>query len=156
MYSLQVRLLRQVGYVHAQVHELPQSAQDVISRQLSTAGNPAAAFSEAAVQRPWAQTATEADYDELAAVSEYASWVLAHGYALNHMTVAVHRLPAADDPAKPAFRCITCQRRPAPAQNLAQTEAQLDWPEPASSSAAHASSMPMKGRRTLAFGDSVH
>ena len=95
---------------HEQVHELPRSAQDVIDRQLDSAGDPAAAFAEAAEQRPWARTATEADYDELAAVSEYATWVLAHGYALNHMTVAVHRLPSADDPAKPAFRCVTSHR----------------------------------------------
>ncbi len=100
------------------MHELPESAQNIIGRQLSTAGDPAGAFSEAAAQRPWAQTATEADYVELAAVSEYASWVLAHGYALNHMTVAVHRLLAADDSAKPAFRRVTHHQRRRPWRKL--------------------------------------
>ena len=90
----------------AQVHELPESAIDIIERHLASAGDPAGAFTSAAERPPWAATATEADYEALAAVSEYAGWVLAHGYALNHMTMAVHRLHAEGDSAKPAFRCV--------------------------------------------------
>ena len=56
-----------------QVHELPQSASDIIERQLASAGDPAAAFSAAAERPPWAATATEADYEALAAVSECVS-----------------------------------------------------------------------------------
>ena len=91
------------------MHELPQSASDIIERQLASAGDPAAAFSAGSGRPPWAETATEADYDALAAVSEYASWVLAHGYALNHMTMAVHRLRSAANPGEPAFRCVAAR-----------------------------------------------
>jgi hypothetical protein len=40
---------------------------------------------------PWGVASRE-DYDTLAAESEYAAWTLANGYALNHLTAAVHRL----------------------------------------------------------------
>lgn len=40
---------------------------------------------------PWA-TPTYQDYEVLAAESEYAAWVLAHGYLLNHFALATHRM----------------------------------------------------------------
>lgn len=40
--------------------------------------------------RPW--QASHAAYQELAAVSEYASWVAAYGFRPNHFTVSVNRL----------------------------------------------------------------
>lgn len=49
---------------------------------------------------PWS-IPTAADYDVLAAESEYAAWVLAHGYSLNHTTISVHGLPGG--PAIDAF-----------------------------------------------------
>jgi hypothetical protein len=36
---------------------------------------------------------TLADYEELAAESEYAAWVICNRYYLNHFTIAVHNLP---------------------------------------------------------------
>jgi len=41
---------------------------------------------------PWTQPPSFDDYKALEEESEYAAWVLIHGYALNHTTVAVHRL----------------------------------------------------------------
>lgn len=40
---------------------------------------------------PWPIPTLE-DYQTLAEESEYAAWVLVNGYALNHTTIAVHRL----------------------------------------------------------------
>lgn len=40
---------------------------------------------------PWPAPSL-ADFNALAEESEYAAWVLCHGYAVNHATVAVHRL----------------------------------------------------------------
>ena len=39
---------------------------------------------------PW-QTPSLEDFEALAEESEYAAWVLANGYALNHTTLTVHR-----------------------------------------------------------------
>ncbi|XP_002968786.2 uncharacterized protein LOC9658635 [Selaginella moellendorffii] len=40
---------------------------------------------------PW-ENPSVADYERLAQESEYAAWTLANGYALNHLTISVHRL----------------------------------------------------------------
>lgn len=45
----------------------------------------------AAGARPWAAP-SEGDYDALLAESEYAAWVLANGFALNHTALALHRV----------------------------------------------------------------
>lgn len=44
---------------------------------------------------PWGAPTLE-EYETLAEESEYAAWVLVNGYALNHATVAVHRLAGAE------------------------------------------------------------
>lgn len=45
--------------------------------------------------RPW--SCTGADYDRLLEESEYAAWVAAFGFRVNHFTVAVHHLPEYPD-----------------------------------------------------------
>lgn len=32
------------------------------------------------------------DFQKLASESEYGAWILAHGYAINHVAIAAHRL----------------------------------------------------------------
>ena len=39
------------------------------------------------------RTPTVADYEALAAESEYAAWVIYNRYYLNHFTISVHNLP---------------------------------------------------------------
>lgn len=46
------------------------------------------------LHQPLWRTPTLADYQMLAAVSEYASWVIYNRYYLNHFTISVHNLPA--------------------------------------------------------------
>lgn len=50
-----------------------------------------AALSSVLGALPW-PLPPAADYEELARESEYAAWTLVNGLALNHTTVAVHRL----------------------------------------------------------------
>lgn len=45
--------------------------------------------------RPW--TVRSDDYDRLIEESEYAAWMAAFGFRVNHFTVAVHALPSFDD-----------------------------------------------------------
>ncbi|WP_068715353.1 DUF1338 domain-containing protein [Vibrio tritonius] len=45
--------------------------------------------------RPWSLSYT--DYQILAAESEYAGWLAAHGYGANHFTVSVNQLSAFDE-----------------------------------------------------------
>lgn len=44
------------------------------------------------LHRPLWRTPTLADYQTLAAVSEYASWVIYNRYYLNHFTISIHNL----------------------------------------------------------------
>lgn len=48
---------------------------------------------DAFLHRPLWRTPTWADYQTLAAESEYAAWVIYNRYYLNHFTVSVHNLP---------------------------------------------------------------
>ncbi|KAG2491926.1 hypothetical protein HYH03_009661 [Edaphochlamys debaryana] len=43
---------------------------------------------------PWPRPSLDA-YEALLAESEYAAWVMVHGYSLNHTALALHRLPPA-------------------------------------------------------------
>ena len=45
------------------------------------------------LHQPLWRTPTVADYDALAAESEYAAWVIYNRYYLNHFTISVHGLP---------------------------------------------------------------
>ncbi|KAL4451426.1 hypothetical protein ABPG77_009498 [Micractinium sp. CCAP 211/92] len=78
------------------VEELSPEAQAVV---LKYAGGPAAAallgkygpMSSLLGVQPWCTPSLD-DWELLSQESEYAAWVLVHGYALNHTTIAVHRL----------------------------------------------------------------
>ena len=52
---------------------------------------------DAFLHTPLWRTPTWADYQQLAAESEYAAWVIYNRYYLNHFTVSVHNLPAGVD-----------------------------------------------------------
>ncbi|KXZ54720.1 hypothetical protein GPECTOR_4g788 [Gonium pectorale] len=82
-----------------QVEQLSGAAQEVIRG--ATAWAAEAAPEAVTVQvltalltgaLPW-RPPTLGQYEQLLAESEYAAWVLAHGYNLNHTAVALHRLP---------------------------------------------------------------
>ncbi|NBV83872.1 DUF1338 domain-containing protein [bacterium] len=45
------------------------------------------------LHRPLWRTPTWVDYQDLAAESEYASWVIYNRYYLNHFTITIHNLP---------------------------------------------------------------
>ena len=49
---------------------------------------------DAFLHRPLWRTPTLADFQQLAAESEYASWVIYNRYYLNHFTISIHNLPA--------------------------------------------------------------
>ncbi|KAI7840585.1 hypothetical protein COHA_005736 [Chlorella ohadii] len=77
------------------VEELSSQAQAVIRKYAG--GTDAALLGKYGVMssllgvQPWCTPSWE-DFQTLAAESEYAAWVLVNGYALNHTTIAVHRL----------------------------------------------------------------
>lgn len=75
------------------VEELSSDAQAVISKYTRSATKLAkhAAIASVLNSLPW-PTPTAEDYKSLARESEYAAWTLVNGYALNHLTISVHRL----------------------------------------------------------------
>eukprot|EP00741_Cyanophora_paradoxa_P011247 tig00020554_g10866.t1 len=76
------------------IDELSAKAQGIIKRYLDEADPAARKFgilSSLMEERPW-PTPSAADFDALAAESEYASWTLMNAYAFNHVTVAIHDL----------------------------------------------------------------
>ena len=82
------------------VAALSKRAQEIIRRATARAAplGRHAALAAAVHEAPWPPP-TLADYKQLAKESEYAAWVLVHGFTLNHATVAVHRLSAPPAPA---------------------------------------------------------
>lgn len=46
------------------------------------------------LHQPLWRTPTLTDYQQLATVSEYASWVIYNRYYLNHFTISIHNLPS--------------------------------------------------------------
>ncbi|GIL53430.1 hypothetical protein Vafri_9032 [Volvox africanus] len=91
-------VLPRVFVSEIQVEKLSPEAQGIISRATSWA----AAGDEAVMVQvmtalltgtaPWPRPSLE-QYELLLKESEYAAWVLAHGYSLNHTALALHRLP---------------------------------------------------------------
>ena len=84
------------------VKDLSQQAQDIIhsyTREVSSDPvdqlnlDDSAAVDTFLHSALW-RTPTVADYNLLAAESEYAAWVIYNRYYLNHFTVSVHNLPA--------------------------------------------------------------
>jgi hypothetical protein len=81
------------------VGELPAAAQAIIAGLIAQLPARFAARDDLPwAGRPW--SITGADYDALRAVSEYAAWVAAFGFRVNHFTVDVNALTTfADLPA---------------------------------------------------------
>ncbi|HEY9260299.1 DUF1338 domain-containing protein [Chitinophaga sp.] len=84
------------------VNDLSEAAQDIIHRYTSEVKtdpvntlqlDDASAVDTFLHSSLW-RTPTLADYQLLAAESEYAAWVIYNRYYLNHFTVSVHNLPA--------------------------------------------------------------
>jgi len=76
------------------VDQLSPAATAVVHRYTSAAagsGSGAIANAARAGRCPW-PTPTLADYNTLAAESEYAAWTLVHGFGLNHVAISVHQL----------------------------------------------------------------
>lgn len=80
------------------IEELPAAAQATIHRLL---GQLTMGFGDRddlpRAGRPW--RLTHATYGELLAVSEYAAWVAAFGFRVNHFTIDVNRLRTVDSVA---------------------------------------------------------
>eukprot|EP01018_Ginkgo_biloba_P010542 Gb_15393 [translate_table: standard] len=75
------------------VDQLSPEAQAIIKKYTgcSAGGNKYAALASVLGSLPW-PTPLFSDYQCLARESEYAAWTLVNGYALNHLTISVHRL----------------------------------------------------------------
>ena len=77
------------------VPALSSGAQAIIAKYAERAEGLAPHAGTASLLRtPLWGAASREDYEALAAESEYAAWTLVNGNALNHATVAVHRLGA--------------------------------------------------------------
>jgi len=101
-YAPPVSDLPRIFISELKVEELSSEAQRIISHYSGIEDEPKLYLKPEALRRriavtgllgctPWGQV-TKADYQKLAAESEYAVWVLVNGYALNHATISVHRL----------------------------------------------------------------
>ncbi|VVA90257.1 unnamed protein product [Arabis nemorensis] len=75
------------------VEQMTSQAQDVIRKytEASPGGKKYAALSSALGILPW-EKPLSSEFEQLARESEYAAWTLVNGYALNHVTISVHRL----------------------------------------------------------------
>jgi hypothetical protein len=81
------------------VAALTKRAQGIVKRATARASGLGrhAAMSMMLHEPPW-PAQPYADYLQLAKESEYAAWVLAHGFTANHVTVATHRLKSPPNP----------------------------------------------------------
>ncbi|XP_023645015.1 uncharacterized protein LOC17896649 [Capsella rubella] len=75
------------------VDQMSSQTQDVIKKytQASPNGKKYAALSSALGTLTW-EKPLSSEFEQLARESEYAAWTLVNGYALNHVTISVHRL----------------------------------------------------------------
>lgn len=75
------------------VDKLSPEAQAIIKKytSISSSGSKYAALASVLGSLTW-PTPLFSDYQQLASESEYAAWTLVNGYALNHLTISVHRL----------------------------------------------------------------
>lgn len=75
------------------VDKLSPEAQEIIKKytSISSSGSKYAALASVLGSLTW-PTPLLSDYQLLARESEYAAWTLVNGYALNHLTISVHRL----------------------------------------------------------------
>jgi hypothetical protein len=75
------------------VDKLSPESQAIIKKytSISSGGSKYAALASVLGSLTW-PTPLLSDYHRLARESEYAAWTLVNGYALNHLTISVHRL----------------------------------------------------------------
>ncbi|CAN8311502.1 unnamed protein product [Cochlearia groenlandica] len=75
------------------VDQMSTQTQDVIRKYTETSpnGKNYAALSSALGTLTW-EKPLSSEFEQLAKESEYAAWTLVNGYALNHVTISVHRL----------------------------------------------------------------
>lgn len=96
-YSPPSEALPRIFVSELKVEEMSQQTQRLIAKYASGSGLASTVLGRYGPVTgllgcmPWGPV-DRADYETLAAESEYAAWVLLNGYALNHTTVSVHRL----------------------------------------------------------------
>ncbi|PAN47012.1 hypothetical protein PAHAL_9G204200 [Panicum hallii] len=75
------------------VDELTAQSQEIIYKYIKTSGkgNKHAALASISGELTW-EKPIYSDFQVLSRESEYAAWTLVNGYALNHATIATHRL----------------------------------------------------------------
>jgi hypothetical protein len=76
------------------LNDLSKSSQKIISSYLSEGSTYNSSSLVASVltgHRPWKAPSFK-DFESLSKESEYAAWVLAQGYSLNHFAISTHRL----------------------------------------------------------------
>ncbi|KAJ8441308.1 hypothetical protein Cgig2_024820 [Carnegiea gigantea] len=75
------------------VDQMSSEAQDIIRKYtgMSGEGKRYAALASALGSLTW-ERPLYSEFQQLARESEYAAWTLVNGYALNHVTISVHRL----------------------------------------------------------------
>ncbi|ESQ46647.1 hypothetical protein EUTSA_v10000255mg [Eutrema salsugineum] len=73
------------------VDKLSSESQDIIRKYLKPQGGKQAILSSTLGSLIW-EKPTSTDFNQLAKESEYAAWTLIHGYTMNHLAFAVHRL----------------------------------------------------------------
>ncbi|CAH8251427.1 unnamed protein product [Arabidopsis lyrata] len=75
------------------VDQMSSQTQDVIRKYTGASpnGKKYAALSSALGTLTW-EKPLSSEFEQLARESEYAAWTLVNGYALNHVTISVHRL----------------------------------------------------------------
>ncbi|KAL0800051.1 hypothetical protein Bca101_055226 [Brassica carinata] len=73
------------------VDELTPESQEIIRKYLKPNGGKQAVLSSTLGSLIW-EKPTSTDFQQLAKESEFAAWVLIHGYMMNHLAFSVHRL----------------------------------------------------------------
>ncbi|KFK44607.1 hypothetical protein AALP_AA1G280800, partial [Arabis alpina] len=73
------------------VDELSHESQVIIRKYLKPEGGKQAVLASTLGSLIW-EKPTSTDFNQLAKESEFAAWTLFHGYTLNHLAFAVHRL----------------------------------------------------------------
>ncbi|ESQ29705.1 hypothetical protein EUTSA_v10023603mg [Eutrema salsugineum] len=73
------------------VDELSLESQEIIRKYLKPEGGKQAVISSTLGSLIW-EKPTSSDFNQLAKESEFAAWVLIHGYTMNHLAFSVHRL----------------------------------------------------------------
>ncbi|XP_044492349.1 uncharacterized protein LOC123216060 [Mangifera indica] len=75
------------------VDQMSPQTQEIIKKytEASGSGNKHAALASALGSLTWGKP-LYSEFEQLARESEYAAWTLVNGYAVNHVTISIHRL----------------------------------------------------------------